>query len=111
MPGVHLQALLAGVGAPDAPVFAAIVVPPLLEQEFISANSSSAIPGRVTFGPKVAAKTPNEVLVPPPLGGKYAKDLRGNAIFIRQTVRDKLLAADAAMFAKKHEHIKVNFGF
>src|SRR5581483_6212431 len=32
-------------------------------------------------------------------------------IFVRETIRTKLQAADAAMFEKKHEHIKVTYGF
>ena len=45
------------------------------------------------------------------LNGRYLKDLKGQTIYLRASIRDKLLEADAAMFAKKPEHLVVNYGF
>ena len=113
IPGLHPQPLFASAaGAPDAPLFTAIVLPPLLEQEFIRKQFKRDPRSGNFMRRKVAAKTLNEMLVPLLVGGKYKKN-PGEATLssVRQTVRDKLLAADAAMFTKKHEHIKVNFVF
>jgi hypothetical protein len=42
---------------------------------------------------------------------KWVKDLRGTPVFLRKSVRDKLLTADDQMFFKKRKHIVINYGF
>lgn len=42
---------------------------------------------------------------------KYVKDMRGQTVFVRQSIRDKLALADAAMFKNKQQHISVTYGF
>ncbi len=63
------------------------------------------------LSPKVLAKTLDQNLVPVLINGKYVKDLKGQTIFLRESIRDKLLMADAAMFAKKQQHLVINYGF
>jgi hypothetical protein len=95
----------------DPPVYRADVVPASLQLEFTRKNFTRDLESGNFLGPKVYAKTLREPLVPLLINGKYARDLRGQTVFLRQTVRDKLLAADAAMFKKQREHILVNYGF
>ena len=63
------------------------------------------------LGPKVSSRTPNESLVPVSIGGKWATDLRGRPVFVRQSIHARLLAADAAMFKEKKKHLVINYGF
>jgi D-alanyl-D-alanine carboxypeptidase len=67
---------------------------------------------------KVYSKTLHEPLVPVLIDGRYATDLQRKPIFLRKTVRDKLLEADAEMFKKNQHstkqaerHIILNYGF
>jgi hypothetical protein len=113
-----LVSLAAASGAPglsaapgNGPEYRPAVVPVLLEQDFTRKNFRRDPRTGNYLSPKVSTKTLNEIVVPVSIDGKYQKDLRGNPIFLRETIARKLAAADAAMFAKKHEHIKVNYGF
>jgi hypothetical protein len=95
----------------DASVFRPAVVPAALQQDFVRMSFVQDVQSGNYLGPKTYARTLHEPLVPVPIDGKYATDLRGHTVFLRQTIRDKLLAADAAMFKKKAQHLKVNYGF
>ncbi len=95
----------------DASVYRPGAVPAELEQDFIRRGFILDVQSGNYLGPKVSARTLHERLVPIPIDGKYAKDLRGHTVFLRQTIRDKLLAADGAMFKKKGQHLKINYGF
>jgi hypothetical protein len=63
------------------------------------------------LSPRVLAKTLPEPLVPVTIAGKYVKDLTGRTIFLRESVRAKLLAADQALFANKKLHLALTYGF
>lgn len=96
---------------PPAPVYRPDALPPPLETE-LSRKSFKRDPKSGNYlAPKVLAKTPDESLVPVAIGATYVKDLRGRPVFLRQSIRAKLLAADVALFARKGEHIQVNYGF
>ncbi len=95
----------------DAPLYRPSEIPPTLEQSFVRLNFIRDGQSGNYLGPKVSAKTLREPLVPVLIDGRYVKDLRGQTVFVRLTIRDMLLAADAAMFQKKKEHLKINYGF
>jgi hypothetical protein len=95
----------------DASVYRPSAVPAALKQDFVRKSFIQDVQSGNYLGPKTYTKTLHEPLVPVPIDGKYAKDLRGHTVFLRQTIRDKLLAADAAMFKKKAQHLKINYGF
>jgi hypothetical protein len=86
-------------------------VPPALAQDFIRKSFIQDVESGNYLGPRTYGKTMHEPLVPVPIDGKNAKDLRGHTVFLRRTIRDKLLAADAAMFKSKGQHLQVNYGF
>jgi hypothetical protein len=95
----------------DAAVYRPGAVPPALEQDFLRKSFTLDVQSGNYLGPRTYTKTLHEPLVPVPIDGKNAKDLRGHTVFLRQTIRDKLLAADAAMFKNKGQHLQVNYGF
>jgi hypothetical protein len=95
----------------NASVFHPGPIPPALEQDFLRKSFVRDPLSGNYMGPRLSSKTLHEPLVPVPIDGKNARDLRGNTVFLRQTIRDKLLAADAAMFKSKGQHLQVNYGF
>ena len=95
----------------DASVFRPSPIPPALEQDFLRRSFVKDAQSGNYMGPRLSSKTLHEPLVPIPIDGTYAKDLRGHTVFLRKTIRDKLLAADAAMFKSKGQHLQVNYGF
>ena len=95
----------------DAPVYRRGAVPAALEQDYLRKGFLLDAQSGNYLGPKTYNRTLHEPLVPAPIYGKYAKDLRGHTVFLRQTIRDKLLTADAAMFKNKGQHLKINYGF
>jgi hypothetical protein len=95
----------------DAPVYRRGAVPAALEQDYLRKGFLLDAQSGNYLGPKTYNRTLHEPLVPVPIDGKYAKDLRGHTVFLRQTIRDKLLTADAAMFKNKGQHLKINYGF
>jgi hypothetical protein len=109
-PQLYGMSVTAAVPA-DGPTFEAGVPPPALERDFQQKSFKRDVHSGNYLSPKVSSKTFNEKLVPVQIDGKYARDLRGNPIFLRESIRNKLIAADAAMFAAKKQHIKVNYGF
>jgi hypothetical protein len=86
-------------------------VPAALEQEFVRLSFMRDVQSGNYLGPKVSSKTLPEPLVPVFIDGKYVKDLRGQTVFVRKTIRDNLLMADAEMFKHKKQHLKINYGF
>ena len=107
-PGVLSFGAAAG---PDAPVYKLEAPPSSLQQEFERENYKRDPKSGNYLSPKVLAKTLDQNLVPVLINGKYVKDLKGQTIFLRESIRDKLLMADAAMFAKKQQHLVINYGF
>ena len=95
----------------DASVYRPVAVPAVLEQDFVRKSFTLDVQSGNYLGPKTYTRTLHEPLVAVPIDGKYAKDLRGQTVFLRQTIRDKLLAADAALFKNKGQHLKINYGF
>ena len=95
----------------DGSVYRPSAVPAALERDFVRKSFIQDVQSGNYLGPKTYTKTLHEPLVPVPIDGKNAKDLRGHTVFLRQTIRDKLLAADAAMFKNKGQHLKINYGF
>lgn len=86
-------------------------LPADLEQEFQRKSYKQDMRSGNYLTPKVMARTPNEDLVPVSIGGKWVKDLKGQPVYVRESIRDRLLEADDAMFAKQRRHIIVNYGF
>jgi hypothetical protein len=102
----------AGIGAgPDVPVYKIDAPPSSLQQEFVRENYKRDPKSGNYLSPKVLSRTLDQPLVPIFINGRYLKDLKGQTIFLRESIRDKLLKADEAMFAKKREHIVVTYGF
>jgi hypothetical protein len=97
--------------ADDAPVYQADAMSIPLQQELRQRNFKREPRSGNFLAAKVLAKTPDEDLVAVSIGGKYMRDLRGRPVFLRRSIRTKLLAADAAMFEEKKQHIIVNYGF
>jgi hypothetical protein len=96
---------------PDAPVYRLEAPPDSLQKEFARENYKRDPKSGNYLSPKVFSKTLDQPLVPILINGRYLKDLKGQTIFLRESIRDKLLQADAAMFAKRQEHLVVNYGF
>jgi hypothetical protein len=110
--GVPSLALPGGAAADrDAPVYKLEAPSASLLKEFEQENYKRDPKSGNYLSPKVLSKTLDQNLVPILIDGKYVKDLKGQTIFLRESIRDKLLLADAAMFAKKQQHIVVNYGF
>jgi hypothetical protein len=97
--------------APPPPVYRAAALPGDLEDSFKVKKFKLDSKSGNYLSPRVAGKTPNEDLVPILINNRYAKDLRGNPVFLRRSLRDLLIAADLVMFAKVQKHIVVNYGF
>ena len=94
-----------------APAYQAAELPPALEQEFLRKSYKRDPKSGNYLSAKVSSKTLNEDLVAVRIDGRYVKDLKGQPVFLRESIRDRLLEADAAMFKKHHRHIIVNYGF
>jgi hypothetical protein len=105
------QATVTKTSASADSVFHPGPIPPALEQDFLRKSFVKDPLSGNYMGPRLSAKTLREPLVPVPIDGKNAKDLRGHTVFLRLTIRDKLLAADTAMFKSKGKHLQVNYGF
>lgn len=110
LPRVELTAFAAAAG-PPAPVFHAEPTPVALQQEFSRKNFQLDVPSGNYLSPKVSAKTRHDPLVPVEIDGRYVRDLRGQPVFLRESIREKLLAADKAMFSKKKAHLAITYGF
>lgn len=95
----------------EAPVYQPDSLADTLQKDFERKNYKRESRSGNYLSPKVFSKTLNEPLVPVLINGKYAKDLKGRTVFLRQSIRDKLLKADEAMFKKKQQHIVINYGF
>jgi hypothetical protein len=108
--GPRLLALGIG-GAPAPPLYVVDPLPSGLQKELEGKNFKVDSKSGNYLAPKVFAKTKNEELVPVPIGGHYVKDLKGRPVFVRQSIRDRLLSADAAFFKDTKEHLKINYGF
>ena len=103
--------LLFGAAAgPDAPVYRLEAPPDSLQKEFARENYKRDPKSGNYLSPKVFSKTLDQPLVPSSSMADL-KDLKGQTIFLRESIRDKLLQADTAMFAKRQEHLVVNYGF
>jgi hypothetical protein len=94
-----------------APSYVADPLSAILQREFERKNFTLDEKSGNYLGPKVFLKTRKEELVPVMIGGSYVKDLRGHHVFVRQSIRDRLLVADAALFKEKKAHLKINYGF
>jgi len=86
-------------------------LPPALAQDFIRKGFTLDVQSGNYLGGRTYAKTLHEPLVPILINGRYAKDLRGHTVYLRQTIHDTLLTADTAMFKAKGQHLQVNYGF
>jgi hypothetical protein len=101
-----------GAAAPvKAPLYTPDPVSRALQTEFEGKKFALDTKSGNYLGPKVFLKTKKEDMVPVLIGSSYAKDLRGRTVFVRQSIRDKLLIADAALFKDKKAHLKINYGF
>lgn len=101
-------------GADDplvAPIYTPDPTPPPLLLEFSQAKFARDPKSGNYLSAKVFAKTLDEEMVPILINRAYVKDLRGRTVFVRSSIRDKLLRADSAMFAAKGQHLVINYGF
>jgi hypothetical protein len=110
-PGTTATKAVAARAPVEVPEYKPPTLPPALEQDFMRKNYKRDPKSGNYLSPKVFSKTLNEQLFPVPIGGRYVKDLKGQPVFLRESVRTKLLQADEAMFKKKQQHIIVNYGF
>lgn len=93
-----------------APLYAAEPMSRALQTEFENKKFALDTKSGNYLGPRVFLKT-KEDMVPVLIGNSYVKDMRGRTVFVRQSIRDKLLIADAALFKDKKVHLKINYGF
>jgi Putative peptidoglycan binding domain len=98
-------------GPGEAPLFHPNAISAALEQDFVRQNFKRDVQSGNYMGPKLYAKTLPEPLVPVLINGRYVKDLRGQTVFLRLSIRNKLLMADTSMYEKKKKHLEVDFGF
>jgi hypothetical protein len=107
-----VRAAADGAAVPaKAPLYAADPVSHALQAEFERKQFALDTKSGNYLGPKVFLKTKKEDMVPVLIGSSYVKDLRGRPVFVRQSIRDKLLIADAALFKDKKAHLKITYGF
>jgi hypothetical protein len=100
------------VAAPTSePVFHAAAIPPTLQEEFVHKSFKLDAASGNYLGPRLYSRTVHEPMVPVMIDGRYVRDVRGQTLFLRGTIRDKLLVADAAMFKHKKQHIKIVYGY
>ena len=97
--------------AQGMPTFRPDPLPGTLKQQFEQRKFRLDERSGNYLSPKVFARTRHENLLPVSIGGRYLKDLKGQTVFLRESVRAMLLSADEAMFAKKHQHVAVTYGF
>ena len=95
----------------SGPAYHASPPPTELEQEFQRKQYKRDPKSGNYLAPKVFTKTLNEPLVQVRIGGRWMTDLKGQPVFLRESIRNKLLEADEAMFKKRQQHIVVNYGF
>ena len=110
IPQGRLTAFAAGA-APPAPVFHPDPTPVTLRDEFTRKKFTLDAQTGNYLSPKVTSKTKHDDLVPVLIDNRYLRDLRGQPVFLRASIRDKLLVADKAMFAKKKAHLVITYGF
>src|SRR4029079_4157006 len=89
-----------------APLYVADPMPGVLQKELQRKNFALDAKSGHYLGPKVFLKTRKADLVRVMIGGSYVKDLRGRLVFVRQSIRDKLLLADAAFFQDKTQQLQ-----
>ncbi len=106
-----LEALTPAAPPAVAPLFRPEPPPQALQDEFFRKSYKLDAPSGNYLAPRVSAKVKHEDMVPVMIGGTYVKDLRGHPVFLRESIRAKLLAADAEMFKKKQKHLVINYGF
>lgn len=106
----RLAAFAAGA-APPAPAFHPEPTPATLREEFTRKKFTLDAQTGNYLSPKVSTKTKHDDLVPVLIDGRYLSDLRGQPVFLRASIRDTLLVADKAMFAKKKAHLVITYGF
>ncbi|MCX6552078.1 MAG: M15 family metallopeptidase [Acidobacteria bacterium] len=93
------------------PVFQPEPTPAAMQEEFARKGFTLDAPSGNYLSPRVLAKTRQEDLVPVEIGGAYVKDLRGGTVFLRESIRARLLAADQALFKKAQKHLVITYGF
>ena len=109
--GLSSRPRFGAAAGPEAPAYRLEAPPENLLKEFARENYKRDPKSGNYLSPKVFLKTLDQPLVPILINGRYLKDLKGQTIFLRESIRNKLLLADAAMFAKRQEHLVVNYGF
>ena len=105
---LSISAMAASV---DEPAYHPPAVSPALQQTFVHNGFKLDAQSGNYLSPKLSGKTIHEPLAPVLINGKYVKDLRGQTVFLRQSIRDKVEAADLAMYQHKKAHLKINYGF
>jgi hypothetical protein len=111
LPGSGILSSSAFAATADPPVYHAPVISASLQQTFIHDGFKLDVQSGNYLGPRLSAKTIHEPLAPVLIDGKYIKDLRGQTVFLRQSIRDKVELADQQMFLKKKQHLHITYGF
>jgi hypothetical protein len=110
-PAAHASPAPPAIDSDTEPVYKPDSLPDALREDFMRRGLKLDGPSGNYLAPKVFGKTLHESLVSVKLGGRYLKDLKGHVVFLRKSIRDKLLIADEAMFKKKKQHVQVTYGF
>ena len=111
LPGFGRLSTSAFAATADAPVYRTVAVPASLKDGFVHNGFKLDVQSGNYLGPKLSSRTLHEPLVAVLIDGRYVKDLRGQAIFLRESIRDKLELADDAMYEHKKQHLKITYGF
>jgi hypothetical protein len=96
---------------PGAPAYSPTPIPDELQKEFAAKGYKLEPKSGNYLSPGIFARTPKEDMVPLRIAGAYVKDERGNQVFLRSSLVDKLLMVDEQMVQEKHKHILVGYGF
>ncbi len=97
--------------ASDGPAFKPDPLPDVLRADLVKRRLQFEAQSGNYLTAKVFTKTLREPLVPVRLAGRYLRDLKGKTVYLRKSIRDRLVSADEAMFKKKRQHLQVTYGF
>lgn len=111
LPGFSHLSIVASAATGEVPVFHPSPIPETLKERFAREGFKLDPLSGNYMGPRLSARTLREPMVPVEIDGRYVKDARGNTVFLRESIRDKLERADAAMYKHKKKHLVVVYGF
>ena len=109
--GVARLSVLGFAPITTPPVYHSTPVPTALQEDFVRKGYKLDVQSGNYLHPRLNAKTFHEAMLPIMIDGRYIRDVRGQTMFLRQTIRDKIEQADAEMFKHKGQHLKIVYGF